>query len=221
MAIDKEFSRWSAILEARPKDAQMAAWLQCDRTVLLGRALDHFYLPRNRLAAYAFLEQPGVAARRAQIEGGPWRYVGYRFLVFLLAADGVRQVRATLDFMKGTLTIRERTSYRYDAIVSMRFFQETRRRTFELTLTAGDPILVRLRDAAPDEGHQDQGPEPTEVPQEGGDAEEDAAPDMTSLADLLHMLERVAGEGHNWFQERGRPGTWSGHGEADRSEEDE
>jgi hypothetical protein len=103
----------------------MAAWLGCDRTVLLGSALDHFRLPRSRLTAHAFLEQPGVAVKRARIEGAPWRYAGYRFLAFLLAEDGVRQVRANLDFMKGTLTLRERTSYRYDAIVSMRFLQET------------------------------------------------------------------------------------------------
>jgi hypothetical protein len=219
--IDKEFRRWSKKLRARPKDADMATWLGCDRTVLLGRTLDHFNLPRNRLAAHTFLEQPGVAARRARIEGGPWRYAGYRFLVFLLAEDGVRQVRADLDFMKGTLTIRERTSYRYDAIVSMRFLQEARRRTFELRLTAGDPITVRLRDADPGEAQQDQDAGPTEETQEAGDAEEDTAPDVTSLADLLHMLERVAGEGHDWFQERGRAGTWSGYGEADRREEDE
>ncbi len=208
--IDKEFRRWRKKLEARPKDADMAAWLGCDRTVLLGGALDHFQLPRSRLTAHAFLEQPGVAARRARIEGGPWRYAGYRFLVFLLAEDGVRQVRANLDFMKGTLTIRERTSYRYDAIVSMRFLQETRRRTFELRLTSGDPITVRLRDADPGEAQQDQDARSAEETQEAREAEEDTASDVTSLADLLHMLERAAGEGRNWLQERERAASWSG-----------
>ena len=77
-AIDKEFRRWSEKLEARPKDADMAAWLECDRTVLLGRTLDHFHLSRSRLTAHAFLEKPGVAVKRAQIKGGPWRYAKYQ-----------------------------------------------------------------------------------------------------------------------------------------------
>ena len=40
------------------KDTDMAKWLECDRTVLLGLALDPIKLPRSRLSAYAFLEQP-------------------------------------------------------------------------------------------------------------------------------------------------------------------
>jgi hypothetical protein len=205
MAIDKEFSRWSAILEARPKDAQMAAWLQCDRTVLLGRALDHFQLLRSRLKAYAFIETPGVAVRRAQVQGGPWRYSEYRLLVLLLAEDGVRQVRANLVFMKGTLTIRERISYRYDAIVSVHVVREARREKFELRLTAGDPITLRVRDVDPGEPQQDQGES-----QQDQDAspEEDTALDVTSMADLLYMLEGVAGEGQQWFQEREWAGSW-------------
>lgn len=220
-AIDKEFRRWSEKLGARPKDADMAAWLGCDRTVLLGRALDHFHLPRSRLIAHAFLQEPGVAARRARIEGGPLRYASYRSVVFLLAEDGVRQVRASLDFMTGTLTERERTSYRYDAIVSVRVLREARRgQTFELRLTAGDPITVRVRDADPGETQQDQGAGPAEKAQEAEEAEEDTALDVTSVADLLHMLERAAGEGPNWFQGREWAGTWSGDDEADHREED-
>jgi hypothetical protein len=219
-AIDKEFKRWSEKLEARPKDAEMAAWLGCDRTVLLGGELDHFHQPPSRLIAHAFLEEPGVAVKRARIKGGPWRYAKYRLLVFLLAEDGVRQVKANLDFMTGTLTIRERTSYRYDAIVSVRFLQEARRQTFELKLTAGEPITVRVRDADPSEAQQDQDTESPEETQEAAEAEEDTAPDVTSVADLLHTLEGVAGEGRNWFRGRGWAGAWSaGDDETHRGEE--
>jgi hypothetical protein len=221
-AIDKEFRRWSKkLLEARPKDADMAAWLGCDRTVLLGRALDHFELSRSHLIAHAFLEEPGVAVKRARIEGGPWRYAKYRLVVFLLAEDGVRQVRANLDFMTGTLTIRERTSYRYDTIVSVRVSQEARRgQTFELTLTAGDPITVRVRDADAGETQQDQDAGPMEEPQEAAEADEDIAPDVTSVANLLHALEGVAGEGRNWFQGRDWARAWSRDDGADLGEED-
>ncbi len=220
-AIDKEFSRWSEKLKARPKDADMAAWLGSDRTVLLGRALDHFHLPRSRLTAHAFLEEPGVAVKRARIAGGPLRYASYRLVVFLLAEDGVRQVKANLDFMTGTLTERERTSYRYDAIVSVRVLREARRgQTFEVRLTAGDPITVRVRDADPGEVQQDQDAGPAEEAPEAAEAEEDTALDVTSLADLLHMLERVAGNSRNWFQGREWASAWSGDDEADRREED-
>jgi hypothetical protein len=210
-AIDEEFRRWCKKLEARPKDADMAAWLECDRTVLLGQALDHFQLPRSRLKAYAFLEEPGVAARRARIEGGPLRFSKYRLLVILLAEDGVRQVRANLAFMTGTLTINERTSYRYDAIISVRASREARRgHTFELRLAAGDPITVLVRDGDPAASQQNQDTEPTEETQEAPEAEEDTAADVTSLADLMHMLEGVAGEGRNWFQGHEWAGAWSG-----------
>jgi hypothetical protein len=215
-AIDKEFRRWSRRLEARPKDADMAAWLGCDRTVLLGRALDHFHLPRSRLIAHAFLEEPSVAAKRARIEGGPLRYAGYRLHTFLLAEDGVRQVKANLDFMTGALTIRERTSYRYDAIVSVRVMREPRgRQTFELTLTAGNPITVRVQDADPGETRQDEDAESAGETQETA---EDTALDATSAAGLLHVLERIAGEDRNWLQGRDWAGAWSGDDEAGRGE---
>ena len=217
-AIDNEYRRWHEKLEATPKDADMAAWLGRDRTVLLGGALDHFHLPRSRLNFHAFLEEPAVAVKRARIKGGPLRYAKYQPQVFLLAEDGVRHVKATLDFMTGTLTMRERTSYRYDAIVSVHVKREARRQTFELRLTAGEPITVRVRDADPSETQQDQDAGPTEETQEAADAEEDTAPDVTSLADLLHALERVAGEGRNWFREQDWAGTRSDD-EADRGEE--
>jgi hypothetical protein len=215
-AIDKEFRRWSEELAARPKDAETAAWLGCDRTVLLGRALDHFHLPPRRLIAHAFVEQPGVAARRARIEGGPWRYAMYRFQLLLLAEDGVRQVRANLDFMTGTLTIRERASYRYDAIASVRFLQETRRQTFELRLTTGELITIRVRDADPGEAQQDHDAGQTEETHEAAEAEADTAPDATSMVNLLHMLERAAGEGQNWFRGRDWARTRPDDDEADR-----
>ncbi len=208
-AIDEEFSRWSERLKARPKDEHMAAWLGCDRTVLLGKALEHFQLPRNRLNAHAFLEEPGVGVKRARIEGGPWRYARYKLLMFLLAEDGVRQVRANLDFMTGTLSVRERRSYRYEDIVSVRVLQETRRQTFELRLKAGEPIVVRVRDADPSHALHDQNAETPEDVQEAAEGEEDAALDTSSAADLLHLLERVVGDKRNWFQGHAWTGTWA------------
>jgi hypothetical protein len=102
-------------------------------------------------------------------------------------------VNGYLGFMKGILTERERSSYRYDAIVSVRVLREARRQTFEFRLTSGDPITVRVRDAESGETQQDQDIRPAEDTQEAREAEEDTALDVTSAADLLYMLERVAG----------------------------
>ncbi|MGD0559646.1 MAG: hypothetical protein ABSA93_32345, partial [Streptosporangiaceae bacterium] len=219
-AIDKEFRRWSEKLEVRPEDAGMVTWLGYDRTVLLGMALDHFRLRRSRLIAHAFLEKAGVAVKRARIEDHPWRYAGYQLRVFLLAEDGVRYVRASLDFITGTLVIRERTSYHYDAIVSVHVKREARRgQLFKLRLAAGDPIVVQVRDPNPDETSQDQDAGPAEETQAVGEAEEDTALDVTSVADLMHMLERIAGEGRKRFQGGDWDGAWSGDHVAGPGEE--
>jgi|GEM_PF-1933342 len=219
-AIDEEFTRWSGKLEVRPKDEDMARWLACDQTVLLGMALDHFQLPRSRLTAYAFLEKPGVATRRARIEGGPLRYASYQLTIFLLAEDGVRQVRASLDFTTGTLTIRERTSYRYDAIVSVRVLREAQRgHKFELRLTAGDPITLRVRDTDPEGILQDHDTRPAEDTREPGEAEEDTALDATSMASLLHILERAAGDRRDRIRERERTSARPGNDAAIRGPE--
>ena len=97
----------------------------------------------------------------------------------------------------------------------MRISRERRRQTFELRLTAGDPIIIQLRDAYPSEAKQNNDAEPTEETQEATEAEDDTAPDVTSLADLLHALEGVAGEGRSWFRERGWVGAWPSGDEAD------
>jgi len=201
---DHEFRRWSKKLEARPKDADMAAWLERDRTLLLGEALKHFQLRRSRVRAHAFLEHRNPGARRSQIEDGPWRYTAYQLHVFVLAEDGVRQVRALLDFTKATLTMRERTSYSYDSIVAVRFLQETRRQTFELRLAAGDPVTVRVRDADPGGTQPDQDASQTAETQETAETEEDASLDVASMTDLLHTLEKVAGQGRNWLHGQDR-----------------
>jgi len=218
-AIDEEFTRWSVRLKARPEDAEMAAWLECDRTVLLGMTLDLFQLPRSWLTAYAFIEKRHPGARRAQIQNGPWRHAGYQLRIFLLAEDGARYVRAYLDFLTGKLSINERTSYRYDAIVSVHVSRKPGqgKHTFELRLTSGDPITVHVQDVEPDESQLDQDAtlmgEPVEEAQEAAEtaeAEETATSDMASLTGLMHMLEGVAGEGRSWIQRRDCRGARSG-----------
>lgn len=201
--IDEEFARWSKKLERRPKDAEMADWLERDRIVLLGMALDHFHLARHLLFTHAFLEEPGVAARGMRIPGGLPRYTKYRLLVFLLVKDGVRQVRANLDTLTGALTVRERTNYRYDAIVSVRVARKVGgAQEFELRLAAGDPITVRVRDTDSEKSSRTPDAELAEGTQTAGEEREDSPLDVASIANTLHVLEGVAAEGRNWFHGR-------------------
>ncbi len=55
----------------------MAEWLEDDRTVLLGMALEHFHLPRSRMIAHGFIEEPFPGARRSQADEGLLRYQKY------------------------------------------------------------------------------------------------------------------------------------------------
>lgn len=200
-AIDEEYRRWSTKLKARPKDAEMESWLASDRTVLLGQLLDRFGLHQSNLTAYALLEQNGVAAKRAQIEDGPWRYESYRLRVLLLAEDKVREYWAHLDFLAGTLSERKRTSYAYVDIVSTAVTQDRAGQKFEFRLMAGDPITFRVLDANPQQISEDRDLEPAEDNHEPAEAAETAL-DAASVADVLHLLEKMAGRGRAWPGDR-------------------
>jgi hypothetical protein len=186
-----EFVQWQARLADRPEDAEMAAWLDCDRKVLLNEVLQHYRLTMSTVIAYAFVEAGDSPGRRARVRGGPWRYNKYRLLVFLLTNDGVRQLTARLDFYKGTIHDRHRTNYRYEAVASVEVRQaDYNERTFELALVNGDRIKVQVIV---------QG---TEELQEGETAEQvsDVTLDAAGLRHTLHVLEGIAAEGNKWFE---------------------
>ena len=178
----------------------MAAWLQYDKTVLLGQALAHFQIPRSRLLTHAVTEERGAGGRRGQVDGGLPRYDRYVFKVFLMSRDGVRHVEASLKFLSGTTSIYKRTSFRYDSIVSAHVSRNGRDgQKLELRLKAGDPITVR-----------DAVSVASSAPQARTHWDEDDAPlAASSVTDILHLLEGVAGEGGGWFrnqEEAGRQG---------------
>lgn len=204
--IDEAYRRWSTRLKDRPKDAQMAEWLEGDRTVLLGMALDHFHLPRSMMVAHGFIEKPAPAARRSQANGGLPRYQKYQIWMFLLAQGGVHQLRASLDFLTGTLVEREHISYGYASIAAVRMLRRSGGvRTYELSLTAGEPIKVRVRETEPplmqdDETDPSDGNEP---------ATEDTAPDAASVTNTLRLLQGVVGGGMNWLREHNWASVWS------------
>jgi hypothetical protein len=193
----REFERWSDRLKRRPGDSEMAAWLDCDRTALLGQAIDHYKLARSQVITHAFLEEPGTGAKRARVHNGPMRYSRYKLVVFLLTSDGVRQMSAEVGFVSVTLRKGDRISYRYDAVASAhvsltRNASEKSRiqQEFKLTLVNGEPISVVVTDLDPQDFEQ------------GEDAESlsRATLDAASVANTLHVLEGIAAEGRAWLQ---------------------
>lgn len=209
--IDEAYRRWSARLQARPKDAQMAMWLESDRMVLLGTALDYFRMPRSRLVAHGFLEKPAPGAKRSQIKGGLPRYQRYQTWIFLLAEDGVHQLRASLDFLTGTLVEREHISYGYTSIAAVRMLRKSGGvRTFELSLTAGEPIRVRVREADSGPVPQDEHDENADPADENKPATEDSDLDVASVTNTLRLLQGVAGGGKKWLHEHNWTNAWAG-----------
>jgi hypothetical protein len=219
--IDEAFRKWNERLADRPSDAEMAEWLERDRTVLLGKALDYFRLPRSRLAAHGFLEKPGVAARRMQLDGCLPRYQGYQIWMFLLAEDGVRQMRASLDFLTGNLTEREEIAYGYSSIAAVHVTRKRGGQMFELRLTGGDPINVQVK--KPDtgakppgqQGDRDENTELAEEAEEAGNVADDHDLDVASITNTLHLLEGVAADGQKWLQEHAWATAWTGDKKSD------
>jgi hypothetical protein len=74
-------ARWRARMADKPRDAEMAGWLDCDRKVLLEEALRHYRLTMSDVIAHAFIEAPVRSSERARLRGGPWRYKKYQLLV--------------------------------------------------------------------------------------------------------------------------------------------
>ncbi|GGT43935.1 hypothetical protein ACFFV7_33160 [Nonomuraea spiralis] len=186
------FERWKRKLADRPDDLEMARWLECDRKALMEHAMTIYRLKRQDVLAHAFIEAPATPSyARARVEDGPWRYSKYKILLFLLTKDGVRQLTVHLDFQKATTRSRARTNYRYDAFTSVQVAEtDNGENVFELTLTNGDPIKVKVTDP------------PTEVT-EIEDKDPQGASQVTlgtaGLGNALHVLEGVAAEGKEWI----------------------
>lgn len=194
------FARWRKKLADRPTDKEMAAWLDCDRKVLLATALRHYRLSMSDVRAYAFIEAPAPSTGRARVKGGPWRYLRYRLRVFVLTVDGVRQLEAGLDFPTGVSQERQRTNFRYGAVAAVRVRHADDERTLELALVDGQRIDVRLI-----------GPEVLEdiQPEERSEEVSAVTLDAAGLRHTLHVLEGIAAEGERWFGREDRRGRRS------------
>ncbi|MEV6983940.1 hypothetical protein AB0M95_22150 [Sphaerisporangium sp. NPDC051017] len=184
------FARWKAKLADKPSDIEMAHWLDCDRKAFLEEAMRHYKLTPRDVVAHGFIEAPAAPYDRARVRNGPWRYSRYRLVVFLLTADGVRQVTAELDFGKAELHFRGRINYRYDAVAAVQVTQaDDGRRTFELTLVNGPAIRIDVTGP----------PLPMDTWEPDSGTVSQVTLDSAGLENTLHVIEGVAAEGKRWI----------------------
>ena len=207
------------LLADRPTDAEMARWLDLDKSYLTAVALHRAGLGRRDLVTHVVMTQRGKHALRARVLHGPVRYSEYVVLVFLLTRSGVREIEVDLDFLTGQVRDERRTSFRYDALASasvaetgvrtandLGYLPEGARsepreivnlsgREFRLSLVSGQTIRVLVENFA---GLSDSGLE------NGADLLRIAL-QTSGIAGSLHVLEAVAAEGRDWIErEHGR-----------------
>lgn len=185
------FERWRAKLADKPGDQEMARWLDCDRKLLLDRALRHYRLAASDVIAHAFLEKPAASSQRARVRLGPWRYKRYEISVFILTTDGVRNFLSVLDFETGTFTDQGRLNYRFDAIASFHVDRGAGNvQKFQLVLMNGQKIEMQMAEAAPEELTED----------ETAESVASRTQDAGGLQHAIHILEGISAEGKGWVR---------------------
>ena len=220
----KEFDRYRQELADRPRDAEMARWLEYDKIYIKNLALNQYGLSNRDIVAHAILAEPGYRRRRARIVNGPWRYSRYIVSLFLLTSAGMRRVTVNLDFETGMVSNQRRYNFRYDAIAAITVtelgvrFDDGRREVilldendpnhdrdvkslilaqgFRLSLTSGEDIMAVVENF--DDGFLDR-------MREDPDRLYELAFDTSGVAAALRVLEAVAAEGREWIHhERAR-----------------
>lgn len=188
-----EFQRWKKRLEDKPSDAEMAAWLDCDRRLLTEYAMRHHRLIPHDVIAHAFLEGPaqGTDYRRARVKRGAWRYSRYQLLLFLVSNEGLRLLTAELEFGTGAVSHQQRNGYPFDAVAAVQVtVGGGAERTFELALVNGDRVEMPLIESGAIELQQG----------ERARTLSHLSQDAAGLGTTLHVLEGIAVEGRRWTE---------------------
>lgn len=184
----------------QPSDQLMAEWLECDKKVILKCALEYFSLRRSDVVSYAFLETPSAPYKRASDRNGPWRYTRYKIIVFLLTADGIRQVAYELHTQDGDIQPRDDRSYRYDAIASVEasLAKDGSRQEFKVHLMDGKTIPFRVAAALTELNTEDGSVEDLSSATDT-EALSSATEDATGMRNTLRILRGVAADGKGWI----------------------
>lgn len=222
VAENNAYAEWFHTLSDRPTDAEMARWLDLDKSYLTTIALHRCWLTKSDLVTHVVMTERKEGARRARVVHGRPRYSAYVVLVFLLTGSGVREIEVDLEFCTGEARDERRTSFRYDALASARVSEtgvrvandraylalppgqpepleilKLRSREFRLTLLNGEDIRVVVENF---KGF-------TDVSLENEPYLLRIALHTSGIAGALHVLETVAAEGRDWIgreQERRR-----------------
>ncbi|WP_285667141.1 hypothetical protein [Actinorhabdospora filicis] len=197
-AASAEYAEWHgaylrrvAELADRPSDEEMAAWLATDKVLLMNRALHDYKLSPADVLEHALLEDPAQEAGRARIKDGPWRYTWYRLMLFILTADGVRQVLAEVNTSTGRLHMKEWNEYGFHTIASAHLVRyENNRRRFTLRLLSGLETSIPVRGPRSDDTEEERTTRLTM--------------DASGVHATLHVLQGVAAEGKEWVALDGR-----------------
>jgi len=187
----KALARWRKRLSDQPDDGQMSIWLDFDRKLLLDAAMSNYKLRPSDVIAHAVIEAPPTHGdyRIARVANGPWRFSRYRLLVFLLTADGIREVVVELNFSTGEFHGWQRTNYRFDAVAAVQVQEgDNGDRVFQLALVNGQTTDVKVIGSNGDD------------PKEKNKDLLNAALDVTGLRSTLYVLEGVAAEGKEWVR---------------------
>ncbi|MBB5159249.1 hypothetical protein [Saccharopolyspora phatthalungensis] len=190
-AREAEYRRWKGKLEATcPTEDEMAAWLECDRAMLMDEALRHYRLAWRDVIADTIVQTPARNRKRARVNGGPWRYPKYDLRLFLITADGVRELTRRLDFENASFHGCERGHFRFDAVSSLQVVESGEYDyTLELTLSNGPSRIIDVTEP------------PREIEQQATDEPglSQISLDSTGFAHALHVLEGIAAEGKAWI----------------------
>ncbi|MFR9727833.1 hypothetical protein ACL03H_01295 [Saccharopolyspora sp. MS10] len=176
----------------RPTEEEMETWLRCDRVLLTDEALRHYRLAWRDITAHTVMQTPvKKGAKRARVDGGPWRYSKYELRLFLLTADGVRELARELDVETGDFRGCERGHFRFDAVSSLRVVESSNcGYTLDLTLSNGPARTIEVTDPDSDAEHPalDEDPALARI-----------SLDASGFAHALHVLEGIAAEGKAWI----------------------
>lgn len=185
--------KWKDKLDAaRPTDKEMETWLRCDRLLLIDEALRHYHLSWRDITAHTIVQTPVKGAKRARVQGGPWRYSKYELRLFLLTTDGVRELAKQLDVEEGTFHGCERGHFRFEAVSSLRVVESGHcGYALDLTLSNGPTRTIEVT-------------EPGNNSESSGFDEEASLArislDSTGFTHALHVLEGIAAEGKAWIR---------------------